>query len=312
MLRGWAAIGRAGQRVSEPVSFPPADGLVAIIGAGTMGRGVALAAARRGMSVLLYDNDDTRLRDVTSDVQQRLARDERDGKSAAGGDVISAEALETAVREADVVIEAVPEITDIKVPVLRDIHRTARPDSILATNTSTISIGQLAESAECTGRLIGMHFFNPAERMPLVEIIVTPATPAARLAEGLEFVRLLEKTAIVVNDSPGFVAGRLGLILGNEAMRMLEEGVAPADAIDAAMRLGYNHPMGPLELADLVGLDARLNNLKALHAGLEEERFRPPEVLVRMVGNRQLGRKTGQGFYRYDESGRRVQDAAMD
>jgi 3-hydroxybutyryl-CoA dehydrogenase len=285
--------------------------MVAVIGAGTMGRGVALAAARRGMSVLLYDNDGNRLRDVTSEVQQRLARDKRDGESAAGGDVRSAEALETAVREADVVIEAVPEITDIKVPVLRDIHRAARPDSILATNTSTMSIVQLAESAECTGRLIGMHFFNPAERMPLVEIIVTPATPATRLAEGQEFVRLLEKTAIVVNDSPGFVASRLGLILGNEAMRMLEEGVAHADAIDAAMRLGYNHPMGPLELADLVGLDARLNNLKALHAGLGEERFRPPEVLVRMVGNRQLGRKTGQGFYRYDESGRRVQDAAM-
>jgi 3-hydroxybutyryl-CoA dehydrogenase len=292
--------------VSEPVPFPPADGLVAVIGAGTMGRGVALAAARRGMSVLLHDIDGTRLREVTAGLQQRLARDRKDGKSAEGGDVMPAEALETAARAADVVIEAVPEITDIKVPVLRDIHRVARQDAILASNTSTMSIGQLGESAGCADRLIGMHFFNPAEKMPLVEVIMTPATPAERLAECQEFVRLLAKTAIVVKDSPGFVTSRLGLILGNEAMRLLEEGVAAADAIDTAMRLGYNHPMGPLELADLVGLDARLNNLKALHAALGEERFRPPEVLVRMVGNRQLGRKSGQGFYRYDESGRRV------
>jgi 3-hydroxybutyryl-CoA dehydrogenase len=182
---------------------------------------------------------------------------------------------------------------------------------LLATNTSTFSIARLAAAGGCRGRLIGMHFFNPAEKMRLVEVIVTEDLPVSCVQRCSDLAEMLGKTPVIVKDSPGFITSRLGLALGNEAMLLVESGVAAPPAIDAAMRLGYNHPMGPLELADLVGLDARLNNLNALHGALDDGRFRPPQILIDLVAAGHLGRKTGRGFYLYDADGRKL-DVAPD
>jgi 3-hydroxybutyryl-CoA dehydrogenase len=235
-------------------------------------------------------------------------RDGPDGESSTGR-VTVAPSIAAAVADADAAIESVVESEPIKAAVLSEMAAAVGPDTLLATNTSTFSIAHLAAVGGAGGRLIGMHFFNPADKMRLVEVIVTDDLPGSWIQRCRDLAEQLGKTPVVVKDSPGFITSRLGLVLGNEAMLLVESGVAEPPAIDTAMRLGYNHPMGPLELADLVGLDARLNNLNALHGALGEARFRPPQILIDLVAAGHLGRKTGRGFYRYDADGRKL-DAA--
>jgi 3-hydroxybutyryl-CoA dehydrogenase len=256
---------------------------LAVIGAGTMGRGIAGVALAAGLETTLVDVDEH----VLASARDAIARH---------GDV-AALTLSTALVPADVVIEAVPEVFDLKADVLRRAQ-----GSLLVTNTSTLSITALARACGDPPRLIGMHFFNPVHRMRLVEVIVGEATEPGAVDAALALASTLGKDAVVVRDAPGFVTSRLGLLLGNEAMRMVEDGVASAQDIDKAMRLGYGHPMGPLELADLVGLDARLNNVRSMHAQSGDDRYAPPAILERLVADGRLGRKSGEGFYRYDDA----------
>ena len=279
----------------------PQEASLALIGVGTMGRGIARTAARAGLSVTLYDIDPTAARATVEGL------DGLDGERPARVEG----SIEDAVHDSDVVIECVPEVLSIKTPALETIRKHARHDALLATNTSTMSIAALGELAGCADRLLGLHFFNPVEKMRLVEVVRAPSTPAEVVDRGEALADRLGKTPIVVNDAPGFVSSRLGLALGNEAMLVLQSGIASASAIDAAMRLGYNHPMGPLELADLVGLDARLNNLRTLQAARGDDRFEPPQILLDLVAAGRLGCKTGVGFYRYDEHGARLGEAPL-
>jgi 3-hydroxybutyryl-CoA dehydrogenase len=279
---------------------------VAVIGTGTMGRGIALTARAHGHDVLVYDADPAlaaRVVDAASDVPDEAAAEPP------GAQIAAASSVRQAAQNADVVIESIVEAEAAKAAVLREIASAAGSQTLLATNTSTISIARLAALAGCEGRLLGMHFFNPVQKMRLVEIAVAGGTPSGLVDRCLDLARSLGKTPVVLTDSPGFITSRLGLALGNEAMRLVEQGVAEPAAIDAAMRLGYNHPMGPLELADLVGLDARLNNLNSLYPALGDDRYRPPQILTDLVNSGHLGRKSGRGFYRYDSRGHK-QDTA--
>lgn len=281
---------------------------IAVIGAGTMGRGIALTAAGHGCDVVLFDTDSQTARhaaDAALDVRLNTSRDGsvREGTS---GQVTVAHSIAAAVADADAAIESVVESEPAKAEVLHEMATAAGPDALLATNTSTFSIARLAAAGGCPGRLIGMHFFNPAEKMRLVEVVVPDGLPDKYVQRCSHLAEMMGKTPVIVKDSPGFITSRLGLALGTEAMLLVESGVAAPPAIDAAMRLGYNHPMGPLELADLVGLDARLNNLNALHGALDDGRFRPPQILIDLVAAGYLGRKTGRGFYLYDADGRKL------
>jgi 3-hydroxybutyryl-CoA dehydrogenase len=279
----------------EGVSQVPSQA-IAVIGAGTMGRGIARAALRRGFDVRLFDAD--------PEAAQRVAAKaaEIDGAS-----LTVADSVTSAVAGVDAVIEAVIESEPVKAAVLGEVAKAAGPGTLLATNTSTFSIARLAAGSNLAGRLVGMHFFNPPEKMRLVEVVVADGVPAELVQRATALAEALGKTSVVVNDSPGFITSRLGLLLGNEAMRLVATGVAPPEAIDVAMRLGYNHPMGPLELADLVGLDARLNNLNAIYPALDDDRYRPPQILVDLVNAGHLGRKSGRGFYTYDADGHKIE-----
>ncbi|HZO95997.1 MAG TPA: 3-hydroxyacyl-CoA dehydrogenase NAD-binding domain-containing protein [Gaiellaceae bacterium] len=274
--------------------------LVCVIGAGTMGRGIAAAALAAGLDAVLVDVDRSALAAARTAIERRLEREGAAGRLAA---LSLATELEAAVAEADVVIEAVPELLDLKRDVFARLRDAAPAGALLATNTSTMSVTALAEACGGSPRVIGLHFFNPVHRMALVEVVVGEATSQAALAEALELAARLGKEPVVVRDVPGFVTSRLGLLLGNEAMRLVEEGVASAPDVDRAMRLGFGHPMGPLELADLVGLDARLNNLRSLHARSGLEQYRPPRILEALVAAGRLGRKSGGGFYDYGDAG---------
>jgi 3-hydroxybutyryl-CoA dehydrogenase len=269
-----------------------------------MGRGIALTALAHGHDVLLYDENPA-LASRVADAGATLV-------PAAGlipGRISVVSSVARAAQAADVVIESIVEVEAAKAAVLREIASAADPGTLLATNTSTISIARLASLAGCEERLIGMHFFNPVQKMRLVEIAVPDGTPPSLVERCADLARSLGKTPVVLKDSPGFITSRLGLALGNEAMRLVEQGVAEPAAIDAAMRLGYNHPMGPLELADLVGLDARLNNLNSLYPALGDDRYRPPRILADLVSSGCLGRKSGRGFYTYDAQGRKQDHA---
>jgi 3-hydroxybutyryl-CoA dehydrogenase len=208
--------------------------------------------------------------------------------------------LETATSGADLVVEAVPEDPDLKKDVLTDAEAVAEEDAVLATNTSSIPVTELASALDRPGRFIGLHFFNPVHIMSLVEVIVGERTDDDTRVFATEFVEGIEKTPVVVRDTPGFASSRLGVALGVEAIRMVEEGVASPEDIDTAMELGYNHPMGPLELTDVVGLDVRLDILENLRTELGE-RFKPPQLLKRKVRAGKLGKKSGEGFYVWED-----------
>jgi 3-hydroxybutyryl-CoA dehydrogenase len=267
-----------------------------------MGHGIAQVAAAAGFRVLLNDVDRESLARGVSAIEGNLAKGIQRGKLTKDDRDrtlqhihVTTELEECAA--ADLIIEAAPEKLDLKREVLRRLEATADHPFIFASNTSSLSITEIARSSKHPEVIIGMHFFNPVHLMRLVEIVVGEKTSEATLATVTSVGHRMRKEPIVVKDAPGFASSRLGVALGLEAMRMFEQGIASVKDIDTAMELGYNHPMGPLKLTDLVGLDVRLNIAEYLHRELGSETFRPPEVLRRMVSEGKLGKKTGEGFY---------------
>ncbi|MEC7694824.1 MAG: 3-hydroxyacyl-CoA dehydrogenase family protein, partial [Candidatus Thermoplasmatota archaeon] len=218
--------------------------------------------------------------------------------------------LTEAVSDADLVVEAVPERKDLKIAIFKELQALAPSHSILATNTSGLKISEIAAATECPERVIGMHFFNPVPLMPLLEIVCHDGVSEMTLHIANDIAEAMGKTSIVVKDVPGFATSRLGVVLGNEAIRMLEEGVASACDIDAAMRLGYGHPMGPLELSDLVGLDVRKDILDSLVEAFGDDSYKPRPLLERLVASGELGKKSGLGIYNW-ESGERNERADL-
>jgi len=279
---------------------------IAIIGTGTMGRGIAYLSAVAGYDTVIYDVDSGALDAARASIESTLAKGVERGKvsgaaaAAAMQAIQLANELEPAVRQADLIIEAVPEDLDLKKDLFSQADVICGEETILASNTSSISISKLAGAVERRSHFVGMHFFNPAHAMKLVEIVRGERTSDETVARVREVAEKMGKQPIVVRDVPGFATSRLGIAIGLEAMRMLEDGVASAQDIDRAMELGYNHPMGPLRLSDLVGLDVRLGIAEYLASTLGA-RFDPPEILRRMVREGKLGRKSGQGFYEWKD-----------
>jgi 3-hydroxybutyryl-CoA dehydrogenase len=280
---------------------------IAVVGAGTMGQGIAYVAALAGLDVTLTDSRAEALPGAVAKIETLLARGVKRGKvteadrASVQARLRAEPALARALADTEVVIEAVVEDLAVKQRLFAEIERLAPAGALLASNTSSLSIGQIAAALKEPGRLIGLHFFNPVHAMPLVEV-VTHGRAATHAAEwGVAFAHRLGKEPIVVRDSPGFASSRLGVVLGLEAMRMLEQGVASAVDIDKAMELGYNHPMGPLKLTDLVGLDVRLAIAESLHAALKQPHYEPPKILREKVAKGELGKKTGRGFYSWSE-----------
>jgi 3-hydroxybutyryl-CoA dehydrogenase len=280
---------------------------VGVLGAGTMGHGIAQVAAQAGHRVLLHDPSGEALERGMDRIRANLEKGVSLGKvdpatrDQALGRIDSAPALDQAVGTATLVIEAAPERMEVKRSIFQAVEAAAPQEAILATNTSSLSIDRMAGELEHPERFLGLHFFNPVHIMALVEVVHGPRTAPEVLERGVAFARGLGKEPIVVRDSPGFASSRLGVALGLEAIRMLEEEVASAQDIDRAMELGYRHPMGPLRLTDLVGLDVRLGIAEYLHETLGQENFRPPELLRRKVAEGKLGKKSGEGFYRWDD-----------
>jgi 3-hydroxybutyryl-CoA dehydrogenase len=278
---------------------------VLIIGGGTMGRGVAGLCALSGFSTSVFESDASARATLRDVIESSWRRATERGKIPAGkadqarGLLRVLETLEEAPA-AEIAIEAVPESLSLKREVFASLDSLCPAETVLASNTSSLSIAALAGATRRADRVVGIHFFNPVAAMPLVEIVGGKATSEATVEKAAAFVRALGKQAIRVADSPGFATSRLGLALGLEAMRMVEDGVASAGDIDRAMELGYGHRMGPLKTSDLVGLDVRLAIAETLASLLNEERFRPPAILRRMVSEGRTGKKSGEGFYRWD------------
>ena len=279
---------------------------VTVVGAGTMGHGIAQVAAQAGFTVRLADAVPGAARTGLERIRANLDGGVQRGKvTAAERDTALAriEAVDdvaAAALGADLVIEAVPEDLDLKRDLFARLSAVA-PEAVLATNTSSLSIAAIASAASRPERVAGMHFFNPVHLMKLVEVVTHAGTGADTRDAVVAAARRMGKEPIVVRDSPGFASSRLGIALGLEAMRMVDEGVATAEDIDRAMTLGYNHPVGPLRLTDLVGLDVRLAIARYLHQALGDERFAPPALLERMVAEGKLGKKSGEGFYAWPD-----------
>lgn len=279
---------------------------VLVVGAGTMGNGIAQVCAQAGMTVTLTDVSAAVLERGMQNIGKSLSKLVEKGKlDGAAKDAtlgrISASGDTTAASSADLIVEAIPERMDLKLELFRTLSAAAPAHALLGTNTSSLSVTEIAGAATDPSRVIGLHFFNPVPVMELLEIVRGLPTSDATLARAQAFATAIGKKAIVVKDFPGFATSRLGVMLGCEAIRMLEQGVASAADIDTAMKLGYRHPMGPLELTDLVGLDVRLAILDHLQREVGEQ-FRPPALLRQMVRAGYLGRKSGRGFYEYPET----------
>jgi 3-hydroxybutyryl-CoA dehydrogenase len=279
---------------------------ITVIGAGTMGHGIAYVAAAAGYDVRLTDADDATLRSGVRRIHEAFDKAVERGKAtaetreAALRRLSTPDSLAEAAADADVVIEAVPERLDLKQRIFAELEGIVAPQTVLGSNTSSLSITRIAEPLSSPGRVIGLHFFNPVPVMKLLEIVRGARTTDEVVQMARDLATALGKTPIVVRDTPGFATSRLGVVLGLEAIRMLEQGVASAEDIDRAMELGYNHPMGPLRLTDVVGLDVRLAIAEHLHATLGDDTYAPPALLRRMVGEGKLGRKSGQGFYNWE------------
>lgn len=278
---------------------------IAVIGTGTMGRGIAYLGAFAGYETVLFDAEPAALDAALASVQstfrkgvekQKLSQEAAD---AAVARLHAANELEAAVHGADLVIEAVPEILELKRELFAQADLFCGEETIFASNTSSISITTLASNVERRDRFIGMHFFNPPHVMQLIELVTGERTSGQTVTEIRDVAVKMGKTPVVVRDTPGFATSRLGVAIGLEAIRMLEEGVASAEDIDRAMELGYRHPMGPLRLTDLVGLDVRLGIAEYLSSTLGA-RFDPPQLLRDLVAQGKLGKKTGQGFYTWE------------
>jgi 3-hydroxybutyryl-CoA dehydrogenase len=279
---------------------------IAVIGAGTMGRGIAHVAALGGYRTILEDLLPNALRKAESEIRANLDKSVELGKITADaatatlGRLEYAGSVEEAAREADLVIEAVPEEMESKIEIFTLLDKVCRPGTILASNTSSLSVTEIASVTYRAKKIVGMHFFNPVHRMKLLEVVRALETDDETLAATAEVGRRIGKEVVVIKESPGFITSRINAMIGNEAFFMLQEGVASAEDIDKALKLGLNHPMGPFELVDLVGLDTRLHILEYLHRSLGEK-YRPAPLLVQYVKAGRLGRKSGRGVYDYPE-----------
>ena len=291
---------------------------VAVIGAGIMGRGIAHAAAVGGYRTILEDLLPNALRKAGNEIRANLDKAVELGKVSAGAAdsafarIEYAGSVEQAAREADLVIEAVPEEMESKIEIFTLLDKICRPTTILASNTSSLSITEIASVTYRAKKCLGMHFFNPVHKMKLLEVVRALETDDDTLATAVEVGKRMGKEVVVIKETPGFITSRINAMIGNEAFYMLQEGIATAEDIDKALRLGLNHPMGPFELVDLVGLDTRLHILEYLHKSLGEK-FRPCPLLVQYVKAGRLGRKSGRGVFEYPpepSSDRRVGDEA--
>lgn len=280
----------------------PPVATIGVLGAGAMGHGIAQVAAAVGFNVRLRDINDAALARGKQAIERNLAKGIERGKLTAQDRDQTLARISTTTELADLVaagliIEAAPENLSLKQELLRECETVTGADCIWATNTSSLSITEIARAAERPQNVVGMHFFNPVHIMKLIEIVVGDRTGEQTTEVVRQIAVRMKKEPIIVRDFPGFASSRLGVTLGLEAMRMVEQGVASARDIDTAMELGYNHPMGPLRLTDLVGLDVRLSIAEYLHSKLGSETFRPPDILRRMVSEGRLGKKAGKGFY---------------
>jgi 3-hydroxybutyryl-CoA dehydrogenase len=279
---------------------------IAVIGAGTMGRGIAYAAAFGGYSTVLEDISPLRLEESLAWIAKAFVEGVSRGKvdaavrDRAANLITTANSVQDAIRDADLIIEAVPEEMEMKMELFTIFDKFSKPNAIFASNTSSLSISDMSELTVSRDRCVGMHFFNPVPKMKLIELVKTSFTSDNTVAACSEVAARMGKEVVLVQESPGFVTTRINALIGNEAFAMLEAGVASAKDIDKALKLGLNHPMGPFELVDLVGLDVRLSILEYLHQSLGEK-YRPNGLLKKYVQEGRLGRKTGRGVYDYAE-----------
>ena len=279
---------------------------IAVVGGGTMGNGIAHVAAQHGKRVCLIDVSDDVLAGALETIRKNLDRQvkkeiiDQGARDETLGRIESANDLETGAADVDLVVEAVPERPELKYQIFETLDRVTGPDTILASNTSSISITEIAARTKRPELVIGMHFMNPVPVMKLIEVIRGLATSDETTRQTFRLSEELGKTPVEVNDFPGFVSNRVLMPMVNEAVFALMEGVAEAEAIDTVMKLGMNHPMGPLALADLIGLDTCLNILEVLHRELGDDRYRPCPLLRKYVAAGWLGRKSGRGFFTYE------------
>ena len=289
---------------------------VAVIGAGIMGRGIAHAAAVGGYRTILEDILPNELRRAETEIRSNLDKAVELGKvtpadaDAAFSRLEYASSVEEAARQADLVIEAVPEEMESKIEIFTLLDKVCRPNTILASNTSSLSITEIASVTYRAKKIVGMHFFNPVHKMKLLEIVRALETDDDTLETAVDVGKAMRKEVVVIKESPGFITSRINAMIGNEAFYMLQEGVASASDIDKALKLGLNHPMGPFELVDLVGLDTRLHILEYLHKTLGEK-FRPAPLLVQYVKAGRLGRKAGRGVFEYPEAAAKPAEPAF-
>jgi len=290
---------------------PSAISTVAVLGAGTMGRGIAHVSALAGFATHLFDTSADALRKAESSIHRNLAKGVELGKVAADAAETARRGLHldtdlaTAVAQADLVIEAVPESMALKIDTFQQVSRNCPEHALFASNTSALSITEMAAASGRAELFAGMHFFNPVHVMKLIELVRGLETSEETLEAMRQVGVRMGKEVVLVNEAPGFVTSRINALIGNEAFRMLQEGVASAEDIDKALKLGLNHPMGPFEMVDLVGLDVRLAILEFLSETLGE-RFRPNPIHVQHVRAGRLGRKVGRGIYTYNENGEKI------
>lgn len=277
---------------------------IAVIGAGIMGRGIAHAAALGGYRTILEDILPTALRKAETEIRANLdkavelGKVTREAATQAFERLEYASSVEQAAREADLVIEAVPEEMESKLEIFTLLDKVCRPTTVIASNTSSLSITEISSVTYRAPKCVGMHFFNPVHKMKLLEIVRALETDDKTLAAAVDVGTRMGKEVVVIRESPGFITSRINALIGNEAFYMLQEGVASAEDIDKAIKFGLNHPMGPFEMVDLVGLDTRLHILEYLHKALGEK-FRPAPLMVQYVKAGRLGRKAGRGVYAY-------------
>ena len=279
-------------------------GSIAVLGAGQMGNGIAQVAACAGYEVLMIDLEQSYVESGMSSIEKSLSKLVSKGRMSQEEADSSLARVRTSTRkksasDCDLIIEAIPEIPDLKFSTFSELDEICKSDAVLASNTSSISIDEIAAATNRPDRVIGMHFMNPVPIMKLVEIINGSQTSDEVNTAVVEAAERMGKTALSCNDSPGFVSNRILCPMLNEAILTLQEGVAETEAIDGIMKLGMNHPIGPLALADLIGLDTVLHIMKVLHEGMEDDKYAPAPLLIEMVEQGKLGRKSGQGFYNY-------------
>ncbi len=284
---------------------------IGVVGAGQMGAGIAQVAAQAGYAVVLRDLEAAYLERGLESIRRSLGKLLEKGQLDQSAHDAALARIQTTLRladlaECDLVVEAIVENEGAKLELFRELDATLQPQAILASNTSSIPITRLAAATRRPERFIGMHFMNPVPLMALVEVIRGHLTDEATTQTVLAVARTMGKTPVEVNDYPGFVSNRILLPMINEAIQCVMEGVATPEAIDQVMRLGMNHPMGPLTLADFIGLDTCLAIMEVLHRGLGDDKYRPSPLLRRMVQAGLYGRKSGRGFYRYDERGQKI------